>query len=477
MIKKALIIAAGNGSRLRQESTDLPKPLHKVAGLRLIERIITTSKQAGISEFVIVVGYQKEKIIKTLNPEKLGVKITFVENNDWQLPNGHSVLAAKDVINENFVLLMSDHIFDKSNLETLKKAHLGAERVILGTDKKINEVFDIDDATKVLVDEKTGKIISIGKELSDYNRIDTGMFLCTPDLFEALEQAKSQKGTCSLSDGIQILASKNQMGTWDVGSGWWFDVDTPESQAFADKFLFQKCRKDTDGFISRNFNRYVSLFLSRQFLKLNVSANHVTCFTSLVGIMSGIIVAQGTYWAGFWGAFLFKMASILDGCDGEISKLKLTSSKFGQWFDTISDNLTYIVFIVGLVIGLSNRGTPHIFITGTLTLFGLGMTLLVMFVYLLRNTDSGSLLALQKDFQQSADENKIKKLLSKVQFMLKRDFFALFFFVLAIFDQLEVVLILTLIGTNVAWIVILSKSFGLYKDSQQVSESVDVTSS
>lgn len=460
MIQKALIIAAGNGSRLSSGKLGDPKPLRKVGGLPLIKRIILSAKKGGITEFVIVVGYQKEKIISALSGQNLGVTLTFVENPDWKKSNGLSVLAARELLRENFILLMTDHIFDFQTLQKLRYVSLGTNKTILAVDAKLSTIFDMDDATKVEV--KEGQILKIGKALTEYNAVDTGMFLASPSLFDALEEAKKE-GNCSLSDGIQLLATRGEMGTFDIGEARWFDVDTPSTIKDAEKYLFNVCRKSTDGLISRHFNRPISLFISRFLIKTPLSANQVTGITTLVGILSGLLTAMGNYTSVAIGAFLFQLASIMDGCDGEVSKLKMTDSKFGQWLDTISDNFTYLFYIVGVIFGVAKQGYEPVILVGTVTLFGLSMTLFVMFYYLIRYTNSGSLIALQNDFQNQSSNEKggVKRFFASIQFMVKRDFFALVFFTLAVFGGLRAVLWLSLIGSNVTWIVLLSSRLGL----------------
>lgn len=448
MTKKGLIIAAGNGSRLSRGEGDIPKPLRKVAGLSLIKRIILTAKQGGISEFVIVVGYQKERIIQALQSDNLGVKIEFVENKEWKKSNGISVLAAQPYLNENFILLMSDHLFDWKSLASLRQTPLGQNKVLLAIDRRIDSVFDLDDATKVTIEGSQVK--QIGKNLNSYNAVDTGMFLASPELFSALEEA-THDGNVSLSDGIQLLAKKGQMGTFDIGGAFWQDVDTKESLEYAEKYLLKNCRKATDGAISRNFNRYVSLGITRLFINTPLTANQMTFITTLIGVLSAWLAAQGNYWPVLCGALLFKLTSILDGCDGEISKLKMTQSKRGQWLDTLSDNSTYLLFMIGVIFGLENRGYPYARLGGTLALFGLSMSLFVMFYYLVRYTNSGSLVEIQKNFK------------FPLQFMIKRDFFALLFLGLALLGQSQLILWACVVGSNAAWIVLLSSRLGLFK--------------
>lgn len=463
---KALIIAAGRGKRLQSNGKNTPKPLRKVGGLPLIKRIILDAKKAGISEFVVVVGYQKDEIIQAVKKYNLGVKLDFVENPEWEKSNGLSVLAAKSYLRENFILLMSDHIFDSQTLADFRRVNLGEKKAILAVDYKLKTIFDTEDATKV--DVENGYVKKIGKTLDKYNAVDTGMFLLTPGIFDVLDDLQ-KKGDVSLSDAIQCMASRNEMGAHDIGGAFWQDVDTRPALKHAEKYLLNSCRKSTDGFISRHLNRHISLWVSSLLMKTNLSANHVTGLTTLVGILSGVLAARGDYWGGVFGTFFFQMASILDGCDGEISKLKHTRSRLGQWLDTISDNLTYVFFIIGVVLGSAKSGNPYIAVTGALTIFGLAMTMLVMFIYLIRHTNSGSLLAIQKDFSASRNGSRIRKFFKSIQFMIKRDFFAMLFFVMALANGLNVILWTCLIGTNLTWMVLLNFKLGLFK-SPAVSE-------
>lgn len=460
-IKKALIIAAGNGSRLKMGRGDTPKPLRKVAGLPLIKRVVLLARKAGITEFVIVVGYQKDKIIKALTEEDLGVKVEFVENRDWRLSNGLSVLAAKKIIRENFILLMSDHIFDPETLSRLAQTPLQVNKTILAVDSKLDSIFDKDDATKVKI--LNDKLSSIGKSLTQYNAVDTGMFLATPELFDVLDSLYQKRRDVSLSDGIALMSERGQVGTFDIGNAFWQDIDTPASLKYAEDYLFDSCRKWTDGFISRHLNRKISLAVTRLLVKTNLEANHVTGLTTLVGALSAVFVSRGDYLNVLLGAFLFQMASILDGCDGEMSKLKWTQSKFGQWLDTISDNITYVFFVVGVLIGVSKTGAHHTAVTAPLLLFGLAMSLLLAFVYLIRHTNSGSLLVFQRQYRESAPEGPLGHFLKFTYFMIKRDFFAFFFFVVAIMDGLEFIYWSCLIGTNIAWIVLLNLKPGIFR--------------
>ncbi|HSA58148.1 MAG TPA: NTP transferase domain-containing protein [bacterium] len=459
---KALIIAAGQGNRLRKWDGDLPKPLYKVAGLTLIERAILSAKKAGITEFVVVIGYKGDVIRKKLEKRraKLGVSIEFVENPDWTAANGHSVLKAKGRLPENFVLMMSDHVFDWKILSGLVRETVNPGEVVLAVDRRIDAVFDLPDATKVKTrpGSSGGAIVEIGKEISSYDAIDTGLFLCTPGLFPALERACAE-GQGSLSEAIRGLASQGKARTATIEPLFWQDVDTPESLKHAEKILFGSVRKETDGFISRNINRRISGLISRLLIRTPLTPNQITWSALVVGLMSGFLISRGTYRDVALGGLIFQFASIYDGCDGEIAKLKLASSKLGEWLDTVCDNITYVAFFLGVAAGVYRQGDTTLAPVGFLMGFGILMTLGSMYFHLARNTNSGSLVTVQKDIAtglESGEQGFLIRAVGKLKFMMKRDFFALFFMALCLMNRLDWILILAAIGANLTWIVFLS---------------------
>jgi choline kinase len=229
--KLALILAAGNGSRIAARSGEGPKPLVILNGRPLLEHVMSNARQAGIDRFVIVVGYRGEAIKEWYENHPLaGVQVTWIENPHFRKDNGISVLCAKKVIHEKFLLLMADHIFEAETARSLLRQPLAKDEVILGVDRNIGGVFDLDDATKVRLDED--RIVEIGKMLGTYNALDTGMFLCSPALFGWLEMAAAN-GNCSLSDGLRLMAAQGRFRGFDIGAAHWQDVDTPAALDYA----------------------------------------------------------------------------------------------------------------------------------------------------------------------------------------------------------------------------------------------------
>ena len=106
--------------------------------------------------------------------------------------------------------------------------------VILAVDPKLERMFDLDDATKVRRDGD--HIVDIGKEIASYDAFDTGMFLCSPELFDVLESVK-KNGNCTLSDGMRLLGQNGRLRAFDVEDASWQDVDTPEALAYAESIF------------------------------------------------------------------------------------------------------------------------------------------------------------------------------------------------------------------------------------------------
>jgi len=236
-VSQCLILAAGNGSRIASLSGGIPKPLVPFRGVPLLEHVMTSAQEAGTNQFVIVAGYRADSIRRWLTTRSPGnSSITLVENPEYQKSNGVSALAAKEKLHEPFLLLMADHIFEPATAKALLEQPLEDNEVILAVDTNLDCVFDLEDATKVK--REGNHIVDIGKNLHSYDALDTGMFLCTPTLFDRLESAK-KNGDCSLSDGMRQLARERKLRAFDIGDGHWLDVDTPEAFAHAENVFDQ----------------------------------------------------------------------------------------------------------------------------------------------------------------------------------------------------------------------------------------------
>lgn len=237
MKRKGIILAAGIGSRLNVlPQKQVIKPLAEVDDLSLLVRTICSLEIAECSQVVVVLGYKATDIQKqVLERYKGPVNIEFVVNQQYRLQNGISVLCSRPFISGEFILTMADHILDDKIMHTTRDHNPPEGGATLCVDFKLDKIFDMDDATKVCSNGNYVK--QIGKKLTVYNCIDTGVFIGTDGLFEAIEQVYKEKGDASLSEGVQLLADKGLMMTLDIRDAYWQDVDNYEMLTHAENLL------------------------------------------------------------------------------------------------------------------------------------------------------------------------------------------------------------------------------------------------
>lgn len=232
----AVILAAGRGERLQEVAGGGSKPLTPLLGITLLERAMLTCQAAGVTDCYVIVGYQGERVgsYTATRSRRYRMRLHVVPNPHWELGNGTSAASMAPYLQNlqsPFLLLMCDHVFDPVMLTSLIAAAQGRGASLLAVDPRVDQIFDLDDATKVQLDGNN--ITAIGKELQQYNAIDTGLFFCQPALFEALEQA-NMAGDASLSGGIRHLIDAGTMQAASIGDRFWMDIDTPACLARAE---------------------------------------------------------------------------------------------------------------------------------------------------------------------------------------------------------------------------------------------------
>jgi choline kinase/phosphatidylglycerophosphate synthase len=421
---EAVIIAAGEGSRISRLCS--PKPLTPLLGLRLIERILFVAKLAGINDFKIVVGYKADIIKQAIGDgRKYGVRIKYIENPEWEKGNGVSVLKAKNHVNGKFLLLMSDHLFDEQIVARLVTADVKPSHCVLCVDRNFSlDHSNIEDATKVYCEDDCVK--QIDRSLKNFNAIDTGLFLCTPVIFDALEQSVKNE-QYSLSAGNQILAEQGKLVALDVTGSFWIDVDDESALQKAKQSLIQQLFKPTDGPVSSHINRRLSVKISAYLAQYDVSPNLITLASFILAVLSGIFFFFGGYQNILMGGILAQLSSILDGCDGEIARLKFKSSDFGKWLDRVLDRYADGFIILGMThaLWLSTKN-EYVWLLGFLALIGTSLNSYTAGIY----------------------DDLINKKLINNTFRIGRDLRLFIIFVGSLFNQVFLVMIILSILTN-----------------------------
>lgn len=287
-------------------------------------------QELGVREFIIITNPKYEDKFREF-AEKNGFKAQIVINEHPEKGNGYSLYLAKDHVDGRFVLVMSDHIYEKAFLERAVK---GDGLIVDKTPKYTS----IKEATKVKI--KNNHVEDIGKQLKDFDAIDTGFFVLTPEIFEVADEILLEKRKAELSE----IVKRAKLKVTFVNGFFWMDVDTLEDIKKARKLIVQTSIKGSgDGFISRHLNRKISTRIS-SFLVDHVTPNQMTVVTFLLGILSALMNFISVPLAGI----LYQISSILDGVDGEIARASMKTSRFGGYVDSVLDRYVDFAFLLTL---------------------------------------------------------------------------------------------------------------------------------
>jgi len=205
--------------------------------VRLLERVITRARSAGVERFFVVSGYRGEELRAALDvfSAREAIPIVHVSNDEWQRGNGVSVLKARPFLDGPFLLSMCDHLVDPDILRDLIASTLEPDTVTLAVDFNVaGSINDLDDVTRVMC--SNGRIVHIGKVIREFNAIDTGVFLCTPVIFDALEVSQAA-GDDSISGAMKVLAREDRARVFDIQGRLWLDVDDPATLDKAETLL------------------------------------------------------------------------------------------------------------------------------------------------------------------------------------------------------------------------------------------------
>lgn len=283
-----------------------------------------------------------------------------------------------------------------------------------------------------------------------------GLYTLSRDL------ARRIGGDCSpnltyLEDLHEWLRTNHSVECEQVDEGKWQRISAPHHRRLAESKLNTWLVKPTDGLFAR-MNRKISIPISRQLIKFPITANAVTLFTLAVSFSAGVFFALGGYWYALVGALLSLFSSILDGCDGEVARLKMEESDFGCWLETICDYLYYLFIFAGMTIGLARSpGGESYMVWGGLLVLGAVASFLA--TGMSRRRLSGArpeqYLAVWQTHAEKRSSNVFIYLSRHTEFVIRRCFLPYAILVFAIFNLTNVVVILSAIGVNVVWIMAL----------------------
>ena len=235
-------------------------------------------------------------------------------------------------------------------------------------------------------------------------------------------------------------------------------IAMPADLEHAEATIRRASYKDTDNKVAR-FNRRLSLPISIALIRTPLTPNQVSVALVAVGFYSAWLFSLGHYWAGVLGAFLSLAASILDGCDGEIARLKYQESALGCWIETFGDYSYYVAIFVGLTIGAVRQTHLEAFYwIGALAM--VGTLLCFAFLIFLRSRITAGrperLHAIAKE-RFKAEPTTWSRIAWRLSFTATRSAMPYGIFAFSLVYGLPAIVVLAAIGANVYWVSLVVK--------------------
>lgn len=354
MIKKALVLLPLGGER----TDDAVSPLAKLGGLTLIQRILYSLQWAGIEEGVVLSRGEWPGLAHHMR------KDSNIEAFSWL-----STKASREYFcegNEGFsaqedcIVQFPNWIVDRKVLKDLCGREGPLREIIL---------FEPPPSYHATADETPPLALVPGTA------------------YRTLIQAWEDRGP--LDEGISLLRETAAVRKEQLPEEGLIRIEKEADLPGAERQLFRRLIKPTESFLSQKFNRKVSLAITRRLLYSRVTPNQISIASILLGVFSALLFLGESRNLHVAGGLLLLLSSIVDGCDGELARLRFQESRWGSWLDFLGDNVVHMSVFLCVGLGLYLRGEGPVYaLLGCLAALGnLGAASAVFFRVFLKSGD------------------------------------------------------------------------------------------
>jgi phosphatidylglycerophosphate synthase len=407
MINKCIILAPSEARSINGISEDGDFYNLKILGLTTLERIVLSANENGITDFLIVTESDPSEFGDFLKGRDNHARINFIKGSLREGINPDLLSNLKNFARgDNFLLAFGDYITDRRLFKELLGQSLAIKNDILVAPR------DIDPAS--------------------LNLEDPGIYLCN------LMTLDLEEGAIFSSHSIVPKSFH------EVKKTFWYKIANDRDIRIAEKKLLKSLIKEADSFLSRYFTRPISLSMTRHFARYNITPNQITYLNMVVGIISALFVTSPTYILNFIGLAIFEFTVILDGCDGEVARVKFMSSKNGAKIDTVVDFITRVLFFTAAaIVNLKFHQTGFDYFIGITASALSAITMVFSTILLLKYNipDEGCFSAENMNFRK--DAGLMKK---SVGIIMKPEGFTTLFFLLGVFQLYRSLLVLAAMG-------------------------------
>jgi len=370
---------------------ELQSCLTDVAGLALIHRVALMAMKAGLSDLLVVTATGEVRLGAVL--AGTGARLATCTTLDVvQAGNGSILLLAPDCLPDHGFFMSLGEQQIKSDEVLLWS---GEQAVLLGAERSAALLHQMPQAN------------------------------CFAQLVEPL--IKTDK---------QVLPQKSMHE--HVG----ISIRHADDCRRAENMLLSGLVKATEGWMALHINRKISLAVTRRLMHTSVTPNHMTWVSMILGLMGAVFFLSPEYDMQIGGAVLFLLHSILDGCDGEIARLKFMESRLGGILDFWSDNIVHVAVFAAMGVAWSARSPDSLWpgICAVLAVVGTVMSASLVYLHTMHQTKKTGPL------YTSVSTSESKSAVVRIADILSRRDFIYLVLVLALLDQTHWFLVMTAIG-------------------------------
>jgi len=241
---KAVILAAGEGNRMRPLTYTRPKVMLPIANKPILEHLLIEAGKAGVREFIFVVGYHDEQVRNYFGSgDKWGVSIDYCTQRK-QLGTADALKMVEGLVDGNFLIINGDIIVNQKDINSLTSRNDNTLSVIKVKDTRALGLVELREGKVVCIYEKVAKPPS--------HMANAGLYLFTPDIFDAISQtSKSPRGEYEITDSLQLMIDQGRSISYQEIS-YWLDLSYPWDLLPANEHLLAGVKSENLGEVEEN---------------------------------------------------------------------------------------------------------------------------------------------------------------------------------------------------------------------------------
>jgi glucose-1-phosphate thymidylyltransferase len=221
-VQTAVVLAAGEGTRLRPLTRNRPKPMLPAANRPILEHVLDALVEASLRRIILVVGYRRERVQEHFGPSYRDVRLDYVVQRK-QLGSGHALLQAREAVDGPVLVVNGDRVIEASSVrdvcDTFERESARAAMAVL-------ERQDASQYGAVTLRDRDIESLVEKPDTDDYRLINAGIYAFDPAIFEAIEETPREAGELGLTDTISRLVDRERVRGVRTG-GLWVDATYP----------------------------------------------------------------------------------------------------------------------------------------------------------------------------------------------------------------------------------------------------------